>query len=429
MSDERNTDPEIDLALVRGLTERRLSRGNMLRMLGAGAGSLSLASFLAACGTAGSSGKTGKTNVGSAAWWDAQKAKSSVTFANWPLYIDVAQQGGHNVHPSLKQFTHDTGIKVDYKEVIQDYPSFFGKIRPNLAAGQYTGYDLIVIGYPRWLPLMIRLGYLIRLDKRHLPNFQKYGAQSIKNPSYDPGNTYSIPWQSGITGIGYNPQLTGRDITSLQDLQDPKFKGKVGMFSDTQDLPNLALLAIGVDPVKSTKKDWQRALAWLEKQKRNGIVRQYYDQSYIDALSKGDIWLGMAYSGDIFQANLSGAKGLKFVVPKEGGLLWNDDMCIPMQSHSPVAALKLMDFFFKPKVAAEVAEYIHYITPVPAAQPIIERDAARATGKQKALLESAARSPLVFPTTAETSRLYRYRDLTPSEQTSWDNMFQPIYQS
>lgn len=429
MSDDSIDLPDIDLPLLRGLTERRLSRGQMLRMIGAGAGSLSLTSFLAACGTGGTNAAKGKTNVGSSSWWDAQKKTSAVSFANWPLYIDVAQQGGHSVHPSLQKFAHDSGIQVHYREVIQDYPSFFGKIRPELAAGQYTGYDLIVMGYPRWLPLMIRLGYLIRLDQRRLPNFHKYGSPSIKNPSYDPGNTYSIPWQSGLTGIGYNPQLTGREITSLEDLRDPKFKGKVGMFADAQDPPNLALLAVGVDPVKSTQNDWHKAAAWLQAQKNAGIVRKYYDQSYIDALTRGDVWLTMAYSGDIFQANLSGAKNLKFAIPKEGALLWNDDMCIPLHSHNPLGALQLMDFFFQPKVAAMVAEYVHYITPVPTAQSIIVKNAAAATDKQKAQFESAANSPLVFPSKAAASRFRRYRNLTPSEQKTWDALFQPIYQS
>jgi spermidine/putrescine transport system substrate-binding protein len=419
---------DIDAALLRGLTQQRLSRGRMLRLTGAGLGALALPSVLAACGTSTGATTAGKSGLGSTAWWDKQKAGKSVTFANWPLYIDVTKQGGKNVHPSLQDFTKNTGIGVKYEEVIQAYDSFFGKIRPQLAAGQSTGYDLIVMGYPRWLPLMIRLNYLIPLDHSKLPNFNKNAASFAKNPFYDRSNKYSIPWQLGITGIGYNPKLTGREITSYHDLMDPAFKGKVGMYGDTEDLPNLALLGIGVDPTKSTPKDWQKAADLLKRQKSEGIVRQYYDQDYIKALSSGDTWVSMAWSGDVYQANLSGAN-LKFVVPKEGGLLWSDCMCIPLHSGNPLGALKLMDYVYRPNIAAMITEYVSYITPVGAARAAIMRDASHAAPKDRSGIEALARSPLIFPTKADSARLHFYRNLTPKEQTQWDNLFQPIYQS
>jgi spermidine/putrescine transport system substrate-binding protein len=403
----------------------------MLRLTGAGVGAVGLSSFLAACGTAGTaSSTTAKTGLGSPSWWDKQKETSALNFANWPLYIDVEQQNGHSVHTSLQDFTKHTGIKVGYKEVIQAYDSFFGKIRPELAAGQYTGYDLIVMGYPKWLPLMIHLNYLIPLDKRRLPNFTRYAGSFEKNPFYDPGNTYSVPWQSGITGIGYNPKLTGREITSYQDLLDVKFKGKVGMFGDTEDLPNLALLGIGVNPVTSKPTDWEKAANILKKQKQDGIVRKYYDQSYIDALSRGDTWLSMAWSGDVYQANLSGAKDLKFVVPKEGGLLWTDCMCIPQHSHNPVGAIKMMDFVFKPNVAAMLTEYVHYIAPVPASKQYVLADAQKASSAAtKTRLEREAVSPLVFPSRAALDRLHFYRNLNSKETKQWNALFEPIYQA
>jgi spermidine/putrescine transport system substrate-binding protein len=425
----RSADPsDLDLPLLRGMTERRLSRGSMLRVTGGLLGTAAFADLLAACGT--SAATKGNGAVGTAAWWDKQKKVGTVTFANWPLYIDKAQQHGKSVHPSLADFTKSTGISVNYKEVIQQYDSFFGKIRPSLAAGQSTGYDLIVMGYPRWLPLMIKLGYLIPLDKRRLTNFERYAGSFVKDPTYDPGNAHSTPWQSGITGIGYDPKLTGRDITSFTDLMDPAFKGKVGMFGDLDDLPNLALLGAGIDPVTSTVADWRKAAALLNKQKQEGIVRKYYDQSYIDALSKGDIALSMAWSGDVFQANLSGAH-LKFAVPKEGGLLWTDCMCIPMHAAHPVDAMMLMDYVFKPDIAALITEYVHYIAPVPSSKGAIEAAAKTATSaSRKTYLEQAAASPLVFPSTADLHRLHRYRELkTSQESKEWTNLFQPIYQS
>jgi spermidine/putrescine transport system substrate-binding protein len=319
---------------------------------------------------------------------------------------------------------------VNYKEVIQEYDSFFGKLRPVLAAGQDTGWDLIVMGYPKWLPLMIRLGYLVPLDHRKLPHFVKYAGSFVKNPSYDPGNKYSVAWQSGITGIGYNPKLTGREITSFHDLLDIKFKGKVGMFGDSEDLPNLALLGIGVNPVTSKVSDWNKAAAVLKKQRDEGIVRKYYDQSYIDALTKGDVWLTMAWSGDIYQANLSGAKDLKFVVPKEGGLLWTDCMCIPKHAAHVDNALALIDWVYRPNIAALITEGVHYIAPVPASQSFVRHDADHAKStKDRTYLSNTARSPLVYPASSDIKRLHRYRVRTPQEDRVWNSIFQPIYQS
>jgi spermidine/putrescine transport system substrate-binding protein len=235
-----------------------------------------------------------------------------------------------------------------------------------------------------------------------------------------------MAWQSGMTGIGYDPRRTGRPITSWADLMDPKFKGKIGMFGDTQDMPNSALLAVGVKPETSTQADWKKAVAWLKKQQP--LVRKYYQQDYIDPLSKGDIWVSMAWSGDIFQANASGAN-LKFVVPKEGGVLWTDNMCIPKGAQHPVDAMTYMDFVYQPKIAAMLAEYINYITPVSAAQQVIKQDAQQAKGSDKATLEQLANSPLIFPNKADFGRLHRYRVLTPAEQSVWNSLFEPIYQS
>src|SRR3954452_22393829 len=224
-----------------------------------------------------------------------------------------------------------------------------------------------------------------------------------------------------MTGIGYDPKRVGHEITSWQELLDPKLKGKVGMFADNQDLPNGALAAIGVNPEVSTEDDWHKAADWLKKGQPN--VRKYYEQGYIDALSKGDIWASMAWSGDIFQANADGAK-LKFVVPEEGAVLWTDNMCIPKGAKHPLDAMTYMDFVYDPKIAAMLAEYINYITPVPAAQAIMEQDAAKDPS-----LKGLAEDPLIFPSAEDYSRLHRYRVLTPAEEKTWNSIFQPIYES
>jgi spermidine/putrescine transport system substrate-binding protein len=236
-----------------------------------------------------------------------------------------------------------------------------------------------------------------------------------------------MPWQSGITGIGYDPTKTGRDLTSWQDLLDPKFKGKIGMFADNQDLPCSALCAIGVNPETSTPDDWHKAADWLTKQRP--FVRKYYDQSYAGALARGDLWASMAWSGDIF-LKLADNPNLKFVVPDEGAVIWTDNMCIPIHAAHPRDAMIYMDWVYQPRIAAMLADYIDYITPVPAVQQIFEKEAAQATKpSDRKYYRGLATTPLIFPKPSDFARLHRYRVLTDAEVVVWNNLFEPIYQA
>lgn len=399
--DDGRTAGVADAALLRGLTQRRFSRRDALRYAG-------LSAFLTACGVSG--GKAKQTDVQK--FWAGKKQLGELDFANWPLYIDVDEKT--NRRPSIDLFTRQTGIRVKYREVIQDDPSFYGKIAPVLAAGQATGYDLMVITNGLYLDKLIQQNFLVPLDLSQVPNFSANASPSVKNPSYDPGNKYTVAWQSGMTGIGWNPKYIDRPITSFNDLFDPKFKGKIGMFADNQDLPNLALQGIGVNPETSTLDDWRRAAARLKAQR--SLVRRYYEQDYIEPLSKGDIWISMAWSGDIFQANASTpGLGLKFTIPDEGGLIWTDNMCIPVHAAHPVDALRMMNFVYDPKVAAMLAEGINYITPVPAAQRFITDPALK-------------NDPLIFPPAATLEKVKRYRVLDAKEETQWNQLFEPIFQ-
>jgi spermidine/putrescine transport system substrate-binding protein len=265
---------------------------------------------------------------------------------------------------------------------------------------------------------MITLEFLIPLDHSRLVNFEAHAAPKYKEAPYDPGNVYSIPYQSGITGIGYDIEQTGREITSLQELFSPEFEGKVGMFRDTEDTPNTALLALGVDPPAASEGDWQRAVDLLTKQRDDGIVRQYFGQGYIGALEAGDIAVTLAWSADVLQAINSGYDNLRFAVPDEGSLLWTDSMCIPIGAEHPVDGITLMDHFFDPEIAAMLTSWIQNVSPVPEAQEIL-----RSQG------DPVADNPLVFPTDEMYARLHGYRVLTPDEQQRWDDLFLPIYQT
>ncbi len=391
-----------------------LPRRRFLRAAGLGAGALALGPLLAACGKEPSATRTGASGFD----WSEQRKAGTVTFANWPLYIDKRKVGGEVTHPTLEAFTDETGIQVEYLELIEDYASFFGKLQPQLEAGQPTGFDLIVMGYPKWLPLMISRGYLIPLDRSRLPNFEAHAAQKYKEAPYDPGNRWSIPYQSGITGIGYNIEMTGRELTSIQELFNPEFAGSVGMFRDTEDTPNMALIALGVDPPEATEDDWKRAADLLLRQRDDGLVRQYFGQGYIGALQNGEVALTLAWSADVLQSINSGYDNLRFIVPEEGGLLWTDSLCIPIGAEHPLDAIMLMDHFFRPEIAAMLTSWIQNVSPVPEAQDIL-----RAQG------DPVAENPLVFPTPEMYARLRGYRVLDADEQERWDDLFLPIYQA
>jgi spermidine/putrescine transport system substrate-binding protein len=419
---------QIPVDIARGLLTPRMT-GKLSRRQALQAGGLgALGLMLAACSIPG---QKGSALGGQAArdaitkYWATAKKTGTLDFANWPLYIDVDPKN-QNDHPSIDLFTKQTGIKVKYSEDIDDDGSYFGKIQPVLASGQGTGNDLMVITNGIYLDKLVELDYLVALDQNAMSNFYTYASDLVKDPSYDRGNIYTMAWQSGITGIGYNKKLVGHEITSWQDLMDPSLKGKIGMFGENADLPNSAILAVGVNPETSTQADWQKAADWLKKQRP--LVRKYYDQSYIGQLSKGDIWASMAWSGDIFQANASGAD-LEFVVPKEGAAIWTDNMCIPLHAKHPRDAMTYMDYVYDPKIQALITDYVNYITPVPATQAIFKKDAQEDTGDDKTYYQGLSTSPLIYPAVADYSKLHRYRVLNAAEEKVWDALFEPIYQS
>lgn len=405
-------------ALLRGMTQSRIGRRGMLKAAGASAAALGLA----ACGVKGTAvGAPTQAPDAVAKFWADKTAHGHVNFANWPLYMDPK-------HPELAKFTKATGVSVTYTEPINDLAAFFAKIQPQLAAKQNIGYDIMVITNGIEFKECVESGFFAPLDHTKMPNFTANAADKYKNEAYDKGNVYSVPWASGITGIGYNPKYVTTKPTSLQDLLNPAYKGKIGMFSDTEEIGVFALLATGSTPEASTAADWQKAADWLKKQQDAGLVRKYYDQDYAAALASGDIWLSMAWSGDIFQTNVStpGAN-LQFSIPSEGGTLWTDNFTIPSTAANPVDAMQLINFFYEPATQASLTEYINYITPVPAAQPLIAADAANATGSDKASLAQIAASPLIFPSASDLAKLHYYVQFpSPTVQKQYEAIFQPI---
>jgi spermidine/putrescine transport system substrate-binding protein len=348
-----------------------------------------------------------------------------VSFGNWPLYIDINEENGN--YPTLKNFTEQTGIQVAYHEDINDNTEFFGKVQPDLAAGNPIGYDVIVPS--DWMVAkMIRLGYLQPLDKSLLPNFEANVQDTFRDPWYDPGNVYSIPWQAGIVGIGYNPKLTGREITSFDDLLDPAFAGKVGLFSEMIDTMSMTLLSMGIDPPNATIADVQAAHDKLLAPAQAGQFRAFYGNDYYDALAAGDVALTMAWSGDISQMQLYDNPDVKFVVPDTGGMLFVDNMVLPNNVEHLADAYTLMDYWYTLEAAVPLTEYIGYFSPVKGVpeQVQADADAERAAGHpiNADHLDQIAHD--AFPSPEDLANIHQYKPLTEDEERQWNELFNEI---
>src|SRR5687768_5445560 len=425
--DDRSRDSQIERAIARAFTGGRYSRRAFLRRAGKGAvvagSALSLPAILAACGIGPGASPSASVAPSGAGMVGGGEPAGTLIFANWPLYIDQDEETGES--PTLQQFTEETQIEFDYQEAIQDNQEFFGTIQPALSAGQDTGWDMIVP--TDWMVgKMIGLGYLEAFDvAASVPNFVANAADKYKNPTYDADNRHSVPWQSGITGIAYNPELTGREITGFADLLDAEFEGRIGMFSEVRDSLSLALLHNGVQPKDATEDDVRAAADLLQEQAP--LVRGYYGNEYAQALADGSLAVTMAWSGDVFQLQFDNPD-LRFVVPDEGAILWIDNMTIPKGAQHPNDALAMMDYVYRPEVAAQITEWVNYICPVPAAQEIIRQHAAEAEGEDADYLNAVAESELVFPTEEMLGRLHSYKVLDEEEERQWNELFQEVVQ-
>ncbi|MGH3026099.1 MAG: polyamine ABC transporter substrate-binding protein, partial [Gaiellaceae bacterium] len=272
-----------------------LTREELIRRGLAGGAFLSLPGLLAACGGGGSKKAATATLAAT-----KQVMPKSMTWSNWPLYIDIDEKT--KSHPSLSAFEKHYGVSVKYLEDINDNDTFFGKIEGPLSQGQSIGRDLIVLTDSSGLPgKMIELGWLEKLDKSALPNIKN--LQPVQaHPNWDPNREYSLPWQSGMTGIGYDPKLVGGDITSVHDLlTNPKLKGKITLLTERSDTLGLVMAANGDDPSHVTDATFKKAVNTIQKAVKSGQVRQFTGNDYAPLLAKGDIYACFAWSGDMVQ--------------------------------------------------------------------------------------------------------------------------------
>ena len=428
-------DRIVDPAMMHEVMRRRLTRRSVLKGAGTGIAGFSLASFLAACGgdggTGGGNGGNGGFDVGQIY---SGEPGDLVNFANWPAYMDQAKDNeGEVFHPTLRTFSQQTGIEVNYEDVINDNAEFFGRLQPLLAAGDDPGWDIIVISNGRYFTTLVANGWVYPLDPDRRPNFDANAASWAKDPTYDPGNTHGMAWQSGITGIFFNRELVDGELTKIDDLANPDKVGtnSVGMLEG--DMPDWVMINLGIDPTTSGPDEWREAATWLRMQQESGTVRAYYGNDYLPEMQQGNLNAGMAWSGDVLYSDVWLGIPVQFVFPEDGALLFIDNMLIPTGAQNPVGAMEVMDFYYDPEVATTLTEWILYMSPVPETQSLIEQDAQRAEDQgfkgYANKLYQTARSPFLYPSDEFLSRTsFGYSDWTQEAAEEWDSIFLPISQ-
>ena len=329
---------------------------------------LSLALGLAACGgdTVGGGGNDEVTVA------KGGPVKGELTISNWPGYIDPGGEG------TVAEFEKDSGVSVNYIEDVNDNNSFFGKLQPQLEQGESGGRSIFVV--TDWMAKqMWDLGYLQEIDHNDLPTVFENLVPSLEDPSFDPGRKFSIPWQSGMTGIWVDT-AKAPDIKSVNDLFDPKYKGKITFLEEMRDSVPLVMKAEGVDPEEATDADWEKAIEKVKGAADSGQIRAFTGNNYNEELNAGNIVAAIGWSGD---ASIVENPNAEWRMPTEGCMLWSDNMVIPVGAPNVGAAFGWMEFVYQPEVAAGLTEYITYVSPV--------------NGVKELVKPELAKDPLVFP--------------------------------
>ncbi|MEV5736304.1 spermidine/putrescine ABC transporter substrate-binding protein [Streptomyces sp. NPDC052292] len=337
---------------------------------------------------------------------DESAADRRLTWANWPLYIDTDDDDAGR-RPTLEAFEKGTGISVGYTEEINDNDEFFGKISPSLMNHQRTGRDLIVIS--DWMcARFVRLGWVQRMDRSRQPNVAEHLDPLLRSPAFDPGRRSTVPWQSGITGIAYDRRRLGREIRGVADLWASDLKGRLTLLSGLDEAFALLMQGDGVDITRWTTADFHRVCDRVEREVRRGQIRRFTGNDYTKDLVSGDVLACQAYSGDVIQLQADNPD-IRFVVPEEGAELWSDSLMIPDRARHKSNAERLIDYYYRPEVAAELAAWVNYVCPVPAAREVL----AASKDKDTAAL---ADNPLIFPDSTMRGRLAVARDITSAER-------------
>lgn len=377
---------------------------------------LGLGAALAACGTPGTgaspaSAAAGPTTAaGPKAATDVSATEKKVDWANWTLYLDYDDKT--KTYPSLEAFKKKTGIDASYSEDIDGNDTYYGKIQGQLANGQDIGKDVVVL--TDWMAArMVRMGYTQELDHAAMPNAKNL-LPSLQNVDFDPGRTHTLTWQSGFAGLAWNKKEIPGGLKVVSDLWKPELKGRIEVLDEWRDTMGLIMSEAGVDIAGAWGADqFGSAIDTLKKQIDSGQIRQVKGNSYKEDLVSGDAVAVIGWSGDITQLNSENGDNWEFAVPDSGGTLWSDNMMVPIGARHKANAEVLMNYYYDPAVAAEVAAYVNYICPVVGAQAEIAK-----------IDESLASNPLIFPDAATLAKVKVIRTLSADDEKQFGGMFQ-----
>lgn len=389
-----------------------LSRRELLLRAGAlGAAGVALPSLLAGTASA-SGGPTGaRIRPGLRSGRRVRSgAGGSLYFDNWPAYIDPTEG---DTLGTVDRFMAATGIDMTYGEAFNDNNEYFALIQPLLGRGEKIDPD--IIAPTSWLTgRLINLGWVDELPLDDIPNAVNLRDDLVK-PSWDPDGKYSLPWQTGFGGIAYNIDLTGRELTSTDDLFDPAFKGKVSMLTEMRDTVGLILLSLGIDiSTIATFDEAAPAFDKLEAAKNDGQIRAFTGNDYLADLTVGNYAACIGWSGDVVQLAIDNPS-IRFVIPEEGGTSWADTMVLPKGAEHRDEAAKWMDFVYDPVQAAQLTAYVQYVSPVKGVQEEVAKiDADLAT------------SPLLFPDEETLSRVHGFANLDEDTEAQFDAAFSSI---
>jgi spermidine/putrescine transport system substrate-binding protein len=377
------------------MTDRLNRRTFIHRAGGAGLALTGLPAIFAACGgVEGTQEQAQERSEEQAEQVNHPKTEiGNWTFSNWPLYMDKKL---------LRQFDKQFGGKVRYLEDINDNYEFFGKVRQQLENGEPIGRDIVVLTdymAARW----VRNGYCEPLDKKNIPNASNL-VDNLKSINYDPERAFTLPYQSGAIGVGYNIKETGRELRSVADLFDPKFKGRVTMLSEPYDSACTVLLGDGIDASEATLDDILGAIEKIEQANNEGQFRRFTGNDYTTDLAKGNVAISLAYSGDLVQLQ-SDNPDLRFSYFEEGNMAFNDNMLMPANVEHPYAAETMMNYLYDPEIAAKLAAWVNYISPVDGARQILEKSDP-----------DIAENELIFPPPEVQSKLKAYPALEAADE-------------
>jgi spermidine/putrescine transport system substrate-binding protein len=405
--------PEPADPMVRAIVRAQRAAVSRRSVLASGAGVAGVGALLAACGTDGAgSGGTGSPTPGGEVV-DRSADDRTLNWANWTLYLDYddSTQG----YPTLERFSEETGIQVRYAEDIEDNDSYFGRVQGQLANGQDIGQDIVTL--TDWMTSrMIRLGYTQELDKANIPNWENI-LDSLRDVPFDQGRQHSLTWQSGFAGLAWAKDAVPNGLRTVSDLWNPDLAGRVMVLSEMRDTVGLIMIDQGVD---ISSDDWGddeffAALEVLDEQIAKGQIRQVRGNSYAEDLVSGDALAVIGWSGDITILNMENGDNWEFVLPEAGGTLWSDNLMVPVGSPRKTNAETLMNYYYEPEVAAEVAAYVNYISPVEGAREEME-----------GIDPELAEDPLIFPDDETLARTYVFRGLTADEENRYNAEFQSV---